>query len=158
MTPAGVCMATRKSTRSKTKKTRRTRTTNRPTAPTERPVRDGFISHTEFASADPPATRVWCETVFGWKFGDPAPTPVGPYEMWAFDNKLGGGGIRKKNPSEPPGTVPYVEVRDIKDAYNRALKAGATEMAAPGEIPGGMGWIAIVQAPGGVAVGFWGPK
>jgi predicted enzyme related to lactoylglutathione lyase len=151
-------MAARKSTRSKTKKTKRTRTAKRPTPPTARRVRDGFISHTEFASTDPAATRQWCETVFRWKFAEPVPTPVGPYEMWALQDKSSGGGIRKNNPPETPGTVPYVEVTDIKVAYNRALKAGAIEMAAPDEIPGGAGWIAIVQAPGGVAVGLWGPK
>jgi predicted enzyme related to lactoylglutathione lyase len=78
--------------------------------------------------------------------------------MWALQDKSSGGGIRKNNPPETPGTVPYVEVTDIKAAYNRALKAGAIELAAPDEIPGGAGWIAIVQAPGGVAVGLWGPK
>jgi predicted enzyme related to lactoylglutathione lyase len=151
-------MAARKSTRSKTKKTKRTRTAKRPTPPTARQVRDGFISHTEFASTDPAAMRAWCETVFRWKFAEPVPTPIGPYEMWAFKDRSSGGGIRRNNPPEAPGTVPYVEVSDIKEAYNRALKAGAIEMAAPDEIPGGAGWIAIVQAPGGVAVGLWGPK
>jgi predicted enzyme related to lactoylglutathione lyase len=49
-------------------------------------------------------------------------------------------------------------VPDIKAAYERALKAGATGVFPPDEIPGGNRWIAIVQAPGGVAIGLWGPK
>jgi hypothetical protein len=28
-------------------------------------------------------------------------------------------------------------------------------MFRPEQLPGGMGWIAIVAAPGGVAIGFW---
>ena len=85
------------------------------------------------------------------------PTPAGPYHMWSFGGNSGGG-IRLNNPPEGPGSVPYCEVPDIKSAYARALKAGATGMFPPDEIPGGNGWIAIVQAPGGVAIGFWGPK
>jgi predicted enzyme related to lactoylglutathione lyase len=74
--------------------------------------------------------------------------------MWRFD--LGtGGGIRANNPPEVPGSIPYCEVRSIQDTYERALAAGAVEMLAPQELPGGMGWIAIVAAPGGVPIGFW---
>ncbi len=38
------------------------------------------------------------------------------------------------------------------------VKAGATVMMPLDEIAGGMGWIAIVNAPGGVPIGFWAPK
>jgi predicted enzyme related to lactoylglutathione lyase len=120
-------------------------------------VRAGLITHTELASADPPATRAWCAKVLGWKFGQPMPTPTGPYHMWRFDNGTGGG-IRANNPPEVPGSIPYCEVADIKATYSRALAAGATEMFPPEQLPGGMGWIAIVAAPGGVAIGFWAMK
>ena len=122
-----------------------------------RKIRSGFISHTEIASADPSATKKWAEQALGWKFGNPMPTPNGPYHMWNFGNNIGGG-IRSNNPPEVPGAIPYVEVPDIKAAYDRALKAGATKMFPPDEIPGGNGWIAIVEAPGRVPIGFWGPK
>ena len=120
-------------------------------------VRAGLITHTEFASADPPATRAWCQKVLGWKFGRAMPTPTGPYHMWQFDNATGGG-IRANNPPEVPGSIPYCEVADIKATFSKALAAGATEMFRPGQLPGGMGWIAIVAAPGGVAIGFWAKK
>ena len=123
-----------------------------------RKVRPGFISHTELASSDPAATKAWAEQALGWKFLDPMPTPQGPYHMWSFGENTGGG-IRANNPPEVPGSIPYVEVSDIKRSYDKAVKAGATPMMPPEEIPGGMGWIAIVQAPGGPAIGFWGqPK
>src|SRR6185436_380689 len=48
------------------------------------PSRIGVITHTELASADPSATRAWCERVLGWKFGEAMPTPSGPYHMWQF--------------------------------------------------------------------------
>ncbi len=118
------------------------------------PSRIGVITHTELASADPSATRAWCEEVLGWKFGQAMPTPAGPYHMWQFPIGTGGG-IRANNPPEVPGSIPYCEVKDIRDSFARALAAGATEMVGPMALPGGMGWIAIVAAPGGVAIGFW---
>jgi len=115
------------------------------------------VTHTELASADPQATRGWCEAVLGWEFGEPMPTPGGPYHMFRFANQTGGG-IRANNPPEMPGSIPYCEVADIQTTYARALAAGATEMLSPQQLPEGMGWIAIVAAPGGVAFGFWAPK
>jgi predicted enzyme related to lactoylglutathione lyase len=120
-------------------------------------VRSGLITHTELASADPPATRAWCQQVLGWKFGQAVPTPSGPYHMWRFENDTGGG-IRATNPPEVPGSIPYCEVAGIQAAFSKALAAGAAEMLRPQEIPGNMGWIAIVMAPGGVPIGFWSMK
>lgn len=120
-------------------------------------VRAGLITHTELASADPSATRTWCAKVLGWKFGPAMPTPAGPHHMWRFANDTGGG-IRANNPPEVPGSIPYCEVASIQATYSKALASGATEMLPPQELPGGMGWIAIVAAPGRVAIGFWSTK
>src|SRR5262249_44890338 len=117
----------------------------------------GTITHTELASTDPPATRAWCERVLGWKFGDAMPTPTGPYHMWRFVNGTGGG-IRSTSPPESPGSIPYCEVQSIQATYSAALGAGATGMMAPQALPEGMGWIAIVAAPGGCAIGLWSMK
>jgi predicted enzyme related to lactoylglutathione lyase len=100
---------------------------------------------------------MWCEKVLGWKFGEAMPTPAGPYHMWRFPNDTGGG-IRANNPPEVPGSIPYCEVTDIRATFAKAIAAGATEMLGPQELPAGMGWIAIVTAPGGVAIGFWSMK
>jgi predicted enzyme related to lactoylglutathione lyase len=115
----------------------------------------GVITHTELASADPGATRTWCREVLGWKFGEAMPTPAGPYHMWRFEAQGTGGGIRANNPPEAPGSIPYCEVADIQLTYAKALDGGAIEMLRPEQLPGGMGWIAIVAAPGGVPIGFW---
>lgn len=128
-----------------------------PRKPAAPKLRAGVITHTELASADPAATRSWCEKVLGWKFGEAMPTPTGPYHMWRFDNATGGG-IRANNPPEAPGSIPYCEVEDIQATFSNALAAGAVEMLRPEQLPGGMGWIAIVAAPGGVAIGFWAMK
>ncbi len=158
-------MAKRKSVRRRTKKVAKKRSAARRTkravgasrkavAPKVRP---GLITHTELASANPPATRAWCEKVLGWKFGQPMPSPSGPYHMWRFENGTGGG-IRANNPPEAPGSIPYCEVVDIQATFSKALEAGATAMFPPDPLPGGMGWIAIVAAPGGVPIGFWASK
>ncbi|MCA1812694.1 MAG: hypothetical protein LC624_01935, partial [Halobacteriales archaeon] len=84
------------------------------------------------------------------------PTPTGPYHMWSVGKQTGG--VRANEPPEAPGTLLYCEVPDIRAGFEKALKAGASEMMAPEEIPGGMGWMAIVQAPGGVAFGLWSMK
>ena len=125
--------------------------------PLTRKVRPGFISHTELASADPAATKAWCQAALGWKFGPSMAIPGGEYHMWTFGNDTGGG-IRMNNPPEGPGSIPYVEVPDMKAAVAKATKAGATVMMPPDQIPGTTAWIAIVRAPGGVAFGYWAPK
>jgi len=144
------------------KKARRASTNGKPRAAAAAAMpgdksRNGVITHTELASSDPIATRTWCQQVLGWKFEEAPPSPMGPYYMWRFP--LGtGGGIRGLNGPESPGSTPYCEVADIKTAFSKALAAGATPMFPPEALPGGMGWIAIVTAPGGVAIGFWSMK
>lgn len=93
-------------------------------------VRQGVITHTEFASHNPDATRAWCQKALGWKFVQAMSTPAGPYHMWQFDNGTGGG-IRANNPPELPGTIPYCEVANIRTAFSKAIAAGATEMLDP---------------------------
>jgi uncharacterized protein len=127
-----------------------------PGAGASRKVRPGFISHTELASSDPAATKAWAQKVLGWSFGDAMPMPDGSqYHMWDFGHQMGGG-IRASNPAEAPGAIPYCEVPDIQAAFDRAVRAGGTPMMPPTAIPGSGGWIAIVQAPGGPAIGLWG--
>lgn len=160
-------MAARKTSRKSAGKAAKRATTTRPAARksarkaaprTERKIRPGFITHTELVSSDPAATKTWAVKAFGWKFGDSMPMPDGStYHMWQFGEDQGGG-IRPPSGPEGPGTVPYVEVPDIKAAHAKALQAGATEMMPPTAIPGSGGWISVVQAPGGPAIGLWGTK
>jgi predicted enzyme related to lactoylglutathione lyase len=46
----------------------------------------------------------------------------------------------------------YFDVTDVDDAFRRAIDAGATEMVAPGEFPGGR--FAIVSDPQGAMFGL----
>jgi|SRR5262249_10168568 len=116
----------------------------------------GWITHTEIASADPLATKLWCASVLGWTFQPPFPVPGGgEYHLFAYSSQ-GGGGIRGTKPSEQPHTSFSVHVRDAQEAFDRALREGAEAITPPTRVMDGV-TIAVVRAPGGVAVGFSGP-
>lgn len=130
-----------------------------PSSPPSKPntMLNGWITHTEFASTDPDATQVWLEKVLGWKFRPSFPMPDGSqYLLFMYSDK-GGGGIRVAGSNDDACTVPYVQVKSVRAAFDRAIRAGADEMIAPDAIMDDL-WIACVRAPGGIAIGFAGPK
>ena len=115
----------------------------------------GWVTHTEFASSDPGATKAWCAKVLGWAFKPSFPMPGGgEYHLFAYSDS-GGGGIRSNNPPEMPGSIPYVHVADARAAFEKALREGAEAMFPPERIMEGV-TIAIVRAPGGVPIGLSG--
>jgi predicted enzyme related to lactoylglutathione lyase len=115
----------------------------------------GWITHTEFASEDPRATREWCESVLGWTFREPFPSPTGDYHLFSY-SESGGGGIRQVAEGEPPGSTPTVHVENTDEAYDAALAAGAESVDPPTTIMEGVR-IAMVRAPGGALIGLSGP-
>jgi len=115
----------------------------------------GWITHTDFASTDPSATRDWCVEVLGWTFQPAFPTPNGDYHLFAYSAE-GGGGIRHTAPDEKPGSTPTVHVENTQAAYDAALAAGAKPVSPPTKVMDGV-CIATVRAPGGVLIGFSGP-
>jgi uncharacterized protein len=115
----------------------------------------GWITHTDLASNNPPATRKWAEKVLGWKFGMTMATPNGDMYFFTYSDK-GGGAVRANNPPEIPGSIPYIHVADCQASYDKALQEGAEEMMSPTPVMEGV-TIAIVRAPGGVPIGISGP-
>src|SRR3989442_15674893 len=139
-------------------KKRSPRQSSRSSPPSHVPTRGlyGWITATELASSDPAATKAWCAKVMGWTFKPSFPMlGGGEYHLFAYSDK-GGGGIRPNNPPEVPGSIPYVHVADTRAAFEKALREGAEEMLPPERVMEGV-TIAIVRAPGGVAIGFSGP-
>lgn len=126
-----------------------------PTAFEHNPALNGVITHTDFASRDPVATRAWCTRMFGWTFAPPMPMGPGEYHMFQYSPD-GGGGIRGADAGESPSALPYVQVSDVQAAYTEALAAGAESVQPPDRIMEGV-TIAIVRAPGGVVIGINGP-
>jgi len=117
---------------------------------------NGWITHTEFASTDPRAMKTWCSKVLGWKFRPSFPMPDGEYILFTYSDK-GGGGIRSVSRPDEASTVPYVQVANVKATFDKAIRAGAEVMMAPEKILDDL-VIAVVRAPGGVAIGLAGPK
>lgn len=121
-------------------KSRSAEASARSSPPSHVPTRGlyGWITHTELASADPAATKA--------TFKQSLPRPGGgEYHLFAYSAQ-GGGGIRRANPSEPPGSSFSVHVADAR----------AEAMLPPTQVMPGV-TIAVVRAPGGVPVGFSGP-
>jgi len=118
---------------------------------------NGWITHTEFATPEPDALRNWLKGVLGWKFKPAMPMPDGSeYIVFTYSDK-GGGGIRPTVPGEAESTVPYVQVANVQKTFDKAIGAGATELMAPTPIMNDL-VIALVRAPGGIMIGFAGPK
>jgi predicted enzyme related to lactoylglutathione lyase len=115
----------------------------------------GWITHTDLASADPAATREWCAKVLGWTFRPPFQTAAGDIHLFAYSDK-GGGAIRRNNPPEMPGSIPYIHVEDAQAAFDSAIRAGAEAMMPPTRVMEGV-TVALVRAPGGVPIGLSGP-
>ncbi|MEA3144341.1 MAG: uncharacterized protein QOG31_1665 [Thermoplasmata archaeon] len=112
------------------------------------------LTHTEFASRDPAATREFLSTTFGWQF-ETQEAPTGDYHMFRLDNQTGGG-VRALNKAEAPAAIPYVEVEDLAEAERTAKKAGA-KILQPSTSMGDQGSTIILQAPGGPLIGLWWP-
>lgn len=115
----------------------------------------GWITHTDLASADPVATRIWCEKVLGWKFRPPFEMPGGAVHLFAYAAE-GGGAVRPVSPPEAPGSLPYVHVEDAQASFDAAVREGADVMMPPTRVMEGV-TLAIVRAPGGVPIGLSGP-
>src|SRR5207249_8979372 len=136
-------MTMAKKTRSPAKRSLKKRSTGKSSRSTARghvPTRGlyGWITHTELVSSDPAATKAWCAAVLGWTFKPSFPMPGGgEYHLFAYSDK-GGGGIRRTNPSEAPGSSFSVHVADARAAFEKALRAGAEEMLPPTRVMPGV--------------------
>ncbi|HUR60951.1 MAG TPA: hypothetical protein VM286_01125 [Candidatus Thermoplasmatota archaeon] len=127
--------------------------TGRVTSP---PGLEGHLTHTEFACTDPLALKGWTEEVLGWSFGEPMRMPGMDYHLFAY-GKTGGGGIMHTRDGEAPRVTPYAHVASCSKTLEKALKAGARHIMGPDTIMPGV-TLAVVEAPGGIMIGFSGGK
>ena len=101
--------------------------------------------------------KKWCAKVLGWSFRPSFQMPEGgEYILFTYSEK-GGGGIRPVNAGEGASTIPYVQVGNVKTTFAKAIREGDSEIMAPEQIMADL-VIAIVRVPGGVMIGFAGPK
>jgi uncharacterized protein len=113
---------------------------------------NGSLEFVELSSEDPPATRKFLESVFGWSFHSRS-MPQGEY--LAYEAPGGGrGGIRPTRPTEAPASLSYIRVSDLAEALHRIRTAGGKVVLPRVDVPG-MGSFFWFQAPGGPVLACW---
>jgi len=80
---------------------------------------------------------------------------MGGYGMRSDKVARGSGtGVRSLEKGESPSTTSYLTVVDLEASLMAAQKEGARVIVPKTEIPG-MGWSAVVHAPGDVPIGLF---
>ncbi|MCI4325106.1 MAG: hypothetical protein L3K00_04380 [Thermoplasmata archaeon] len=109
--------------------------------------------HVEYASKDPAATRKFLETTLGYHFD--VLEQMGGYGLRSDKVTQGAGtGVRLIEKGEGPGTIAYLTVGNLDEAIKTVQAAGAKLVVPKMEVPG-MGWHAVVHAPGDVLMGLY---
>ncbi len=104
----------------------------------------GAFSHVELISKDPAKSVKFYEKVFGWKFDD-----MGEGYMFFTPPALPTGGLRGPQKGESPGSLSYIQVKDVDKTLKDAQGAGAVILVPKTEIPN-FGHYAVFLAPGDV--------
>jgi uncharacterized protein len=112
----------------------------------------GSLAFTEFASAEPAATRRFLEKVFGWTFRS-VKMPMGEYLAYETPG-AGRGGIRPLRADENAHSIAYVRVEDLDAALVRVQRAGGTIVLPRVDVPG-MGSFFWFRVPGGPLLACW---
>jgi uncharacterized protein len=116
---------------------------------------DGAIAFMELISKDPPATKKFFETVFGWKVEKRK--GAGP-EIWLFEAGNGPGGHMIAPMGDTPvGTVSYVLVSSVTAVTKKIIQNGGKIIVPKFEIPEA-GWFSMYEAPGGIRQAVFQPK
>lgn len=104
------------------------------------------VVHWEIQARDPARIRAFYVAMFNWDIGDGRimniPAGQGGPE---------GGPAGHIRPSDRPGVVLYVQVRDLRESLARAVELGGTATHEPRDTPGGP-TIAGIADPEGNAV------
>jgi predicted enzyme related to lactoylglutathione lyase len=115
------------------------------------------VVHFEVHASDPEALGAFYAQVFGWTVRS-----IPQFEYWMLDVGDGGGiagGMVRRRTESPADDAPVnafvcsIAVASTKDAFAKALAAGATEAIAPHPIPG-VGWQAYIKDPDGNILGL----
>ena len=114
--------------------------------------------HLELNASNPEAAKQFYSQLFNWTMEDVpnSAVPSNTYTMVKAGNGPGGG-IMKQIPGGPSGWLPYVLAEDIQATTQKAKSLGGKVMKDVTEVAG-MGWLSIIQDPGGALFGLWKPK
>ena len=111
------------------------------------------VVHLELHTSDLASARDYYSDLCGWR-PEQITTRHGAYLALDMSGGLGGGIVECE--SRRPVWLPYVEVRDVAAATDRAVALGASLLLAPREGPAG--WRSVVATPAGGEIAFWQQK
>jgi predicted enzyme related to lactoylglutathione lyase len=111
------------------------------------------VVHLELHTGDLRAAREFHAAMLGVRFEEVV-FDFGSYLTMHLGHGVGGGivqcGVRS------PAWLPYVEVRDMRVAFERAQELGAAVLLEPREGPAG--WRSVVADPAGGQLALWESK
>ena len=115
------------------------------------PAREtGRVVHLELHTRALDDARGFYAGLCGWR-EQQVHTPAGVYRALELGVAIGGGIV--DCPISHPLWLPYIAVRDIEEATERARLLGAKVMLAPREGPSG--WRSVVSSQAGGEIAFW---
>ena len=111
--------------------------------------------HIELNTPDPAKAKKFYSQLFDWKLEDVpnSAVPTGEYTIVQVGQGTGGG-MMQQVPGGPLGWLPYIEVKEVRAATEKAKSLGGKVMKDVTEVPG-MGSFSILQDPTGAVVGLW---
>jgi len=115
--------------------------------------RANSVVHLELHTRDLASACGFYALLCGWR-PERIDTGAGTYLALETGGGVGGGVVECS--TDRPVWLPYVEVRDVAAATERARLLGASVLLQPREGP--VGWRSVVAAPAGGEIAFWQPK
>ena len=110
--------------------------------------------HMELSTTDPQRAVEFYKKLFGWKFNEMKMADGVVYNGFTAEGGPGGGIQAVQMPGQPSAWLPYVGVKSVKGAMDKAKALGATSIVEHIPIPG-FGALGIVSDPTGAAIAFW---
>lgn len=118
-----------------------------------RPASVNPVVHLELHTGNLSRACAFYTHLFGWR-AERIRLGGGSYLALELGKGIEGGVVEEDG--ELSLWLPYVEVRDVVGATERAGELGATVRLEPREGPAG--WRSVVEVPSGAAVALWQPK
>ncbi len=114
----------------------------------------GALSWNELASPDVDASAAFYRDLFGWTTNE---FEGGPMRYLTIQNgSAGNGGIRERQPEEPPHWLVYFGSEDVEGSMATVGELGGGTVAGPYDI--GVGKIGIVRDPQGAVFALYGGR
>jgi predicted enzyme related to lactoylglutathione lyase len=124
-----------------------------PTGQGMTPADPSPVVHLELRTDNLPRACAFYTQLFGWRT-ETVHTSAGCYVTVELGRRIDGGVV--EHDRGRPFWLPYVEVRNIAEAAERARLLGASVLLPPREGPAG--WRSIVAAPACGEIALWQPK